>query len=120
MRTKQHIFQMQPSKTLHFRGEKCTGGKQSKERLSVLVGANMGGSEKLKLLVIGKSAQPRCFKNVKTLPVHYKSNKKPWLTSDIFIDWLKSLDRKFRRENRRCVIFVDNCPSHLNPVFIFS
>ena len=37
------FYKMQPNKTLHFRGERCTGGKQSKERLSVLVGANMTG-----------------------------------------------------------------------------
>ena len=57
--------------------------KQSKERISVLVGANMTGTEKLKLLdlVIGKSEKPRCFKNVKTLPVVYKNNTKAWMTS---------------------------------------
>ena len=53
------FFHMQPKNTLHFRGERCTGGKQSKERLSILVGANMSGTEKLKLLVIGKAAKPR-------------------------------------------------------------
>ena len=44
-----------PDKTLRVKREKCTGGKLSKERVTVLVGANMSGSEKRKLLVIGKS-----------------------------------------------------------------
>jgi hypothetical protein len=70
------FWQLLPNKTLHFRNEKCTGGKQSKERISVLVAANMDGSEKLKLLVIGKSQNPRCFKNVKRLPVEYRNNRK--------------------------------------------
>ena len=89
--------------------------KQSKERISVLVGANMTGTAKLKLLVIGKSEKPRCFKNVKTLPVVYKNNTKAWMTSVIFVDWLKTLDKQFRNENRHCALIVDNCPSHPNP-----
>ena len=110
------FYQMQPNKTLHFRGERCTGGKQSKERLSVLVGAHMAGTEKLKILVIGKAEKPRCFKNVKTLPVDYRNNRRAWMTSEIFVAWLKALDSKFRREKRRCLLLIDNCPSHPNPV----
>ena len=37
------------------------GGKKSK---NLLVMANMDGSDKRKLLVIGKSLKPRCFKGV--------------------------------------------------------
>ena len=33
-------------------------GERVRKGLPVLVGANMGGSEKLKLLVIGKSKKP--------------------------------------------------------------
>jgi len=52
--------------------EKCIGGKLSKERLTILACANADGSEKLPLLVIGKSKKPRCFKHVKTLPAACK------------------------------------------------
>ena len=110
------FYCMQPSRTMHYRGERCTGGKQSKERLSVLVCANMSGTEKSKLLVIGKSEKPRCFKNVKTLPVVYRNNTKAWMTSSIFLEWLKSMDKKFRVEKRHCVLLIDNCPSHPNPL----
>ena len=110
------FYHMQPDRTLHFRGERCTGGKQSKERISVLVCANMSGTEKSKLLVIGKSEKPRCFKNVKTLPVIYRNNKKAWMTSSLFLEWLKSMDKKFRIEKRHCVLIIDNCPSHPNPL----
>src|SRR5699024_11532775 len=58
----------------------CSGGKLSKERVTVLVIVNMTGSIKKKLLVIGKSKKPRCFRNVKRLPVIYESNKKAWMT----------------------------------------
>ncbi|GBL90715.1 Tigger transposable element-derived protein 4 [Araneus ventricosus] len=55
-----------PDKTLSFKGEKCTSGKASKQRLTLLLGANMSGNEKLKPFVISKSKKPRCFKNVKS------------------------------------------------------
>ncbi|KAI4460402.1 hypothetical protein MML48_5g00002656 [Holotrichia oblita] len=51
-------------------------GKMAKERITILLTVNMTGSMKRKLLVIGKSNKPRCFKNLKTLAVIYESNKK--------------------------------------------
>jgi len=71
------FFKLLPEKTLEFKGLDCSGGKRSKETLTVMVCANMSGTEKIPILVIGKSANPRCFKNVKTLPTQYTSNKKP-------------------------------------------
>ena len=44
--------------------------------VSLLVCAIIDGSDKLPLLIIGKSAKPRCFKGVKLLPTEYQSNKK--------------------------------------------
>ena len=70
------FYRMEPDKTLHFKGQTCSGGKQSKERITIAVTANMSGTEKLELLVIGKFGKPRCFKNVRCLPVDYHHNKK--------------------------------------------
>jgi hypothetical protein len=75
------FFRALPNKTFNLRGQKCTGGKQSKVRLTIMTCANEDGSQRLPLLVIGKSAKPRCFKNVKKLPVEYTANKKAWMTS---------------------------------------
>ncbi|GBM19435.1 Tigger transposable element-derived protein 4 [Araneus ventricosus] len=58
-----------PTKTLAFKGDKCFGGKKSKQRITVLLCATMTGEEKLKILVIGKSKSPRCFKGIKSLEV---------------------------------------------------
>ena len=52
-----------------YKGDTCTGQKIPKERISILVTANMDGSEKLALLIIRKFERPRCMKNIKTLPV---------------------------------------------------
>lgn len=73
------FWQLLPNRTIAFKGERCTSGKKSKERITVLVGANMSGSEKLPLLVVGKSARPRYFKNAK-IPLEYTANKKAWMT----------------------------------------
>jgi hypothetical protein len=55
------FWRVLPNKTLHFKGDKCSGGKRSKERITVLLVANMAGTEK-QLLAIGNSANPRAFK----------------------------------------------------------
>ena len=84
---------MLPDKTFEFKDVKCHGGKQSKDRLTVHVCANMSGTDKLPMFVIGKSKNPR-FKNVKSLPTEYVANKKAWMTSEIFINWLHQIDKK--------------------------
>ena len=83
----------------------------SKEILSVLVAASMAG-EKLPLLVIGKAAKPRCFKNVKKLSFSYQSNSKAWMTSTIFETWIRKLDINMKNSNRKIALVVDNCTAH--------
>jgi len=72
----------------------------------------MDGSEKLPLLMIDKSANPCCFKNVKSKPVAYESNKKAWMTCEFFEKWLLSINKKFGKEKREIFLFIDNCTAH--------
>lgn len=106
------FYRCLPNKTLSFKGQSCSGGKISKERITVLVGCNSDGSEKLPLFVIGKSLKPRCFKNVRKLPVEYTANKKAWMVATMFNDWIINLDKRFLRENRKVALIIDNCPAH--------
>ena len=101
-----------PEKTLEFKSVSCHGGKQSKERLTAMVCANMSGTEKLPLLVIGKSTNPKCFKNVKPIPTEYQANKKAWMTSEIFTSWAKKLDAQTVWQKRKTCLIIDNCPAH--------
>ena len=78
------FYKLLPNKTLHFKGDACVEGKSSKQRITALVCANMDGSEKLKLLVIGKSKNPRRFTGIKTPPVDYVPNTKAWMMQEIF------------------------------------
>lgn len=106
------FFKLLPDKTLKFKNEKCIGGKLAKDRITALVCANMTGSDKRKLLVIGKSQNPRCFKNVKTLPVDYHANKKSWMTSEIFEQTIRKWDKELLRKQKKILLVVDNCPAH--------
>ena len=64
------------------------------------------------MFVIGKSVKPRCFKHVKSLPYCYRAQPKSWMSSFLFDEWVKELDRKFEKENCKIVLTVDNCSAH--------
>ncbi|GBM42165.1 Tigger transposable element-derived protein 4 [Araneus ventricosus] len=70
----------------------------------------MTGEEKLKMLVIGKSKSPRCFKGIKSLEVKYEFNKKSWMTSAIFDRWLKAVDKQMGQQHRKIALLIDNYP----------
>lgn len=106
------FFKCLPDRTLALKGEACHGGKNSKDRITVLLCSNSDGSDKLQPLVIGKSQRPRCFKNIKHLPVKYVANTKAWMTADIFGDFLRSLDCRMGARCRKILLFVDNCAAH--------
>ena len=106
-----NAYQALPKKTLHLKGEKCSGGKNSKIRLTGLAAANMIG-EKLPMFVIGKSQKPRCFKHIKSLPCRYRAQKKSWMNSELFEEWVREQDEKFENEGRKVALIIDNCPAH--------
>ncbi len=105
------FWQLLPNKTMAFRGERCTGGKKSKQRITLLVGANMSGSEKFPLLVIGTSKRPRAFKN-KEIPVTYKANSKAWMTTELFEEILRAWDGRLSQQGRRVLLCLDNFSGH--------
>ncbi|KAH8019151.1 hypothetical protein HPB51_017362 [Rhipicephalus microplus] len=55
------LYEMLPSKTLDFKGQKCHSGKCSKRCVTILLCSHMNGTDKQPLLVIGRSKMPRCF-----------------------------------------------------------
>ena len=77
------FYKALPDKSLHYIGERCSGGKHSKVRLTGLAADNATG-EKLPLFVIGKS--------VKGLPYRYRAQKKSWMDGDLFTEWAKELE----------------------------
>ena len=101
----------QSTKTLTFRDDSAIGTKQPKNRLTVVPCANMTGTEKRQLLVIGRYLRPRCFKNA-ILPCKYDANARAWMTSDVFRDWCLQWDRQLSRRGRRIALLLDNAPGH--------
>ena len=118
------FYQCLLSKTYHLSSEKCSGGKDSKVRLTGMMAASATG-KKLEKFVIGKSEKPRCFKNVKQLPCRYRTQKKSRMTGVLLQDRLRKLDSSFRAQSRKVALLIDNCPAHLemknltNTILIF-
>lgn len=86
----------------------------------VLSPSPLDHSEIIKPLVIGKSQNPRSFKDYhkSNFRVTYEANKKAWMTGKIFETWLKRLNHKMRVHNRNILLFMDKCSSH--PRLTFS
>ena len=106
------FYRLEPNKTLASGPVK--GTKKCKDRISVGLCANADGSEKLVPVLIQKAKKPRCFSNgfnPETF-VEYYYNKKAWITSVIFVQFIEKLERKMRRQKRKIILLVDNAPSH--------
>lgn len=107
-------YRATPDGSLCFKKDNLAGSKKAMERVTVLCCTNMTGNDKKKLLVIGKSKRPRCFieLDIKRLPVEYHANSNAWMTSLIFLDWLKRWDKELQRQSRLIILILDNCAAH--------
>ena len=105
-----------------FREKSASGFKKAKDCLTVLGCTNATGTHKLKPVLIGKSAKPRCFKhvNMDALPVIYKSQRNAWMNAEIFAEWFKK-DFAPAVKSHQCsqniyspkaLVLIDNCSAH--------
>jgi hypothetical protein len=103
-----------PAKTMVYKHMDANTVKNCKERITLLLTANMDGSQKLKPLVIGKFEKPRCFTglNRANLKCTYRHNKAGWMTGELFKEWIEKLDKTMKEENRFIIMFVDNFAGH--------
>jgi hypothetical protein len=70
------FLRLPPNKTLSVKGDSCSGGKNSKERITVLLACNADGTDKFPPLLTGKSENAHCLKYVRKLPTEYVVNRK--------------------------------------------
>ena len=106
------FFKALPEKGLAEKTKKSKGGKKSKQRMTVMFIVASDGSLVFEPTVIWRSKLPRCFKSLKDvsrpMTVHYFSNKKAWMNSDIMESILQRLDRRMNQEKRKVILFWDN------------
>ncbi|XP_018792792.1 PREDICTED: jerky protein homolog-like [Bactrocera latifrons] len=116
------FYRMLPDRTFVEAIEKTAPGRKIlKERITFMLCANADGSHKLKPLVIGKSANPRCFSGFNH-PLEYVNSKKAWMDSQLLSEWFHDSFTKqvrtFCSENNlplKALLLVDNYTAH-NPI----
>ncbi|GBL55546.1 hypothetical protein AVEN_89607-1 [Araneus ventricosus] len=64
--------------------------------------------------MIWKSKTPRCFKgkDISKLGIHWKLNRKAWMTAAIFEEWLTNFNKKMAKEGRKVLLVLDNATCH--------
>ena len=101
------FFKALPDVGLVQKGKQAKGGK-------IFVSA--AGQKIDEPIVIWKSKLPRCFNGLRdpSRPgnVHYFSNSKSGMTSEIFETVLSKLNRKLVFKNRKVILFLDNATCH--------
>uniref|UniRef100_T1JMU9 HTH CENPB-type domain-containing protein n=1 Tax=Strigamia maritima TaxID=126957 RepID=T1JMU9_STRMM len=112
------LYHLLPDDLLRQKVENVPLPGQNKDRLTALLCCNMDGSEKEKLLLIGRFPNPRSFKGVKSLPVTYGSDKRALMNAILFEKWFLRFDEKMKWQQRKVLLFIDNCPAHHLNVFL--
>lgn len=107
------FFGCLPDKSFQQKSEKCHEGKYNNIKITGLAAANAIGG-KLPMLVIGNASNPTCFNGIKTLPCRYRAQKNSCMDSEIFEEWVRELNTKFKAEKRKIALIVDDCPAHPN------
>lgn len=103
--------------TLSPKEKKPSGHKKDKTRITFLPCCNSDGSEKMPLMIIGRSEKPRAFGKSSgcELGFDYHWNKKAWMNQHLFFSWLERFDRYISREKgRKVLLLIDNCSAHGN------
>ena len=116
------VYRQTPKSTLGLRTETSAPGRKiAKDRVTLLVGANASGSDRLPLLMIGKSKTPRCFNkaNPDSIPVKYTHQRSSWMDANIFEDYMKNtlfphVKKTLKKHNlpQRAIITIDNATVH--------
>jgi DDE superfamily endonuclease/Tc5 transposase DNA-binding domain/Fission yeast centromere protein N-terminal domain len=105
------FWKLTPERTLAT--EAGSGGKKSKDRLTLAFTCN-GVGDKEDVWVIGRSKNPRCFKNInqRLLRIQYRYNKSKWMTGMIMEEYLRWFNNKMYSQGRKVLLLLDNFSGH--------
>jgi hypothetical protein len=107
-----YFFKALPSSSICF--STALALKQNKARVTMVVGTNAAGTEKLPLVILGKSKTPRWLPD-KPAAVEYVGTSKGWMTVVVFQKWLVNLNEKMKEAGRKILLLFDNAPVHIEP-----
>lgn len=115
------VFNKQPqsSNVRLEKGKQLRGGKDDKVRITTFHIVNEAGTDKRKIWVVGRAEKPHAFRqnkvNPANLPVIYRHNKKAWLFTVLWYEFLRGLNDEMRIAQRFIALVTDNCPTHPPP-----
>lgn len=106
------FYCMAPDRTIASR--QIGGLKKDKTRITIALCANSDGTEKRDLFFIGHAEKPRAFnkKRGEHYGFYYRWNKKAWMTTILFQEWLLKFDGGMRKQQRQVLLLLDNAPTH--------
>ncbi|XP_067872855.1 tigger transposable element-derived protein 3-like [Heterodontus francisci] len=106
--------------SIYYRAVPIGSFKKTKDQLTALLCCNMTGTEKTKLLLVGKIQNPQCFQGIPflSIPVTYISEQNAWMTATIFAKWLKDFDQEMKRQRRNVALLLDKCSAHPRNVIL--
>ena len=110
------FFIVLSDKGLFEKGKQAKGGKKFKQLLTVAFFVKGAGEKVEQPIFIWKSKLPCCFMKLQDLPratnVHYFSNPKSWMTSEVMEAVMARFNRRFVFEDRKIILFLDNATCH--------
>ena len=110
---------MRPDTTIARKGKVARGSKKNKTRVTVFVTVNADGSDKRRAILVNKSKNPIAFRkariNPENLPLTYRYNRKAWMLSGLWYEYLQNLNDSMKIQGRRIALITDNAPTHLPP-----
>ena len=93
--------------------------KKNKTQVTVFATVNADGSDKRRLIFINESRTPVAFRQAKVnpanLPVTYQDNKKVWMLSGLWYEYLCNLEADMKAQGQQIVLLTDNAPTHPHP-----
>ncbi|XP_050069536.1 tigger transposable element-derived protein 4-like [Anopheles maculipalpis] len=104
------FYKCLPEQICKYQSKERLDSGIEQENLTVLLCANITGTEKLPILVIGRTKWPELLEDKQNPSVRYEINAKAWITAPIFLEWLTELNDKMVANERQIVLLVNQLP----------
>ncbi|XP_049277446.1 tigger transposable element-derived protein 6-like [Anopheles funestus] len=106
------FYKCMPEQIFKYKLKDCRDGEDAHERLTVLLCANLTGTDKLPILIIGQSSRSECFVGTKHQSVNYECNSNAWITRTIFVSWLTQVNETMSTNKKQIVLLLNHSIIH--------